>query len=271
MNPYEVLGLERGATPDAIKAAYRAQAKVHHPDVPGGSREAFQRVQDAYEALANPQPQQRGGFHGHSFNDFGFGDGEFETVFAEMFRRSQHARRFNPAKEIVLEVTLEQVLNGCEYDVTIEDLPNHPVYRVKIPIGVQHGQRIRIPESGPRPFADLPPGDLILIVAVRNHSRFRRHANHVLTTDVEIDSLEAILGTTVQITGLGGDAIEITIPAGSQFADRIMVPGQGLSDGQARAPLYVNIGVKTPTTLTEKHIEMVQRLSEMLPKTDRLE
>lgn len=271
MNPYEVLGIERGATPEAIKAAYRAKAKVHHPDVAGGSREAFQRVQDAYDTLSNPQkPHQH---QQHGFHDFGFGMGgdEFEAVFTEMFRRAHRQPRVNASKEMMIEVTLEQVLTGCEFDVKVEDMPGHPVYRVQIPVGIQHGQRIRIPEGGSREFSELPPGDLYLVIVVRHHSRFRRHPNGVLTTDVEIDCLEAILGTTVEIVGLDGAPFSVTIPAGSQFADRVMVPGQGLSDGQSRAALYVNIGVKTPTTLTEKHVELVQRLSEMLPKSDRLE
>ncbi len=270
MNPYEVLGIERGATPEAIKAAYRAKAKIHHPDVNNNSPESlrsFQQIQQAYETLSQPQQQQHSPFDQWSNHD------HFESIFAEMFRRAQAQQpRVNPTKTVVLEITLEQVLTGCEYDLRIDDLPGQPVYRVQIPAGVQHEQRIRLAEAGIRTHEDLPAGDLYILLAVRQHSRFRRHANNILTTDIEIDSLEAILGTKVSITGLGGDTVDIEIPAGTQYADRIMVPGQGLGEvSGSRAPLYVNIAVKTPTNLGEKHIDLVQRLSEMLPNGSRLE
>jgi curved DNA-binding protein len=274
MNPHDVLGVERGATPDQIKAAYRAKAKVHHPDLNKNSPEsikAFQEIQEAYEALSQPEAQHH--HHQHQHDPFGaFDFNTFENVFADMFHRAQRSQpRVNPSKTIVINVTLEQVLTGCEFDITIDDLPEKPVYRVQVPAGIQHEQRIRIPGAGPRDDEHLPPGDIYLLVAVRQHARFRRHPNNILTTDIEIDSLEAILGTEVVIQGLDGSAVRVAIPAGTQFADRVMIPGQGLGDSGARAPLYVNIGVKTPTNLTEKHIDLVQRLKEMLPNSSRLE
>lgn len=58
MNPYETLGVEKDADEDAIKKAYRAQAKAHHPDA-GGEREAFEKVSRAYMVLSNPKARQR--------------------------------------------------------------------------------------------------------------------------------------------------------------------------------------------------------------------
>lgn len=275
MNPYEVLGVERDATPEAIKAAYHKKAKIHHPDVNQNSPEslkAFQEIQNAYEMLSNPQTQQH---HHYQHNPFGaeFHFENFDAVFSDLFRRAQQRPRANPPKSVVLEVTLEQVLGGCEFDVVMEDLPGRPTYRVQIPVGVQHEQRIRIPEGGPRPDSALPPGDLFIIIAVRQHPRFRRLPGNILTTDLEIDSLEAILGVKTNIHGLDGTTLAVEVPPGTQYADRIMIPGQGLRSGpdDNRAALYVNIGVKTPTNLTEKHIDLVQRLTEMLPISSRLE
>lgn len=268
-DPYSILGVSRNATPEEIKSAYRTKAKVYHPDnQETGDLEKFKELSNAFSTLTDPQQQQQHGHHqwgGHHFNM----DDLIAQQFEEMFRR---ARRANRDVSGILELTLEQTFTGHEVEVNTTNDPNGPVYRVKVPRSIHHDQKIRIEGGGRRDDPNLPPGDFYIVIAVHPHPRFRRH-HDALVIDLEIDALEAILGTTQEVTGIDGQKIVIEIPAGTQFGDTIRVEGHGfyLANSESRGPLYINAAVKVPTTLGEKHRELVQRLQEMLPIGARLD
>jgi len=109
-DPYLVLGVPRSATPDEVKAAYRKAARKNHPDR-GGSPEAFQRVQRAYEALTAPPEDASQSPHG------------FSDLFSGLFGQGQRQRR--PKQSVVkdlvveLEATLSQLYLGERVTVTV--------------------------------------------------------------------------------------------------------------------------------------------------------
>lgn len=268
-DPYSILGVSRNASPEEIKSAYRTKAKVYHPDNQDtGDLEKFKELSNAFSKLTDPQAQQSHGHEqwgGHHFNM----NDIFAQQFEEMFRR---ARRANQDVSAVLEMTLEQTFTGHEVDVNTTNDPNGPVYRVKVPRSIFHGQKIRIDGAGRRDDPNTQPGDFYITISVRPHHRFRRH-HDALVTDLEIDALEAIVGTSQEVIGIDGQKIIVEIPAGTQFGDTIQVENHGfyLSQSENRGPLFVNAAVKVPTTLSEKHRDLVQRLQEMLPIGSRLD
>lgn len=98
-DPYRVLGLERGASDDEVKKAYRALAKKYHPDANPGDEAAARKMQEinaAYEQIKNPQQQTYTGYNGgNTGGSAGYGAGGFYGSYEDMFRRWQQeeARR----------------------------------------------------------------------------------------------------------------------------------------------------------------------------------
>ena len=173
MDYYKTLGVERNATPDDIKKAYRRQAAKHHPDR-GGDTAEFQMIEEAYRNLSDPELKaqhdnpnpfggQGGGFSGFpgSFS-FNFGGG---NPFEEFFRqaRQQQQRVYT----VSLWVTLEQVARGSEEAVQFNTHLGVKTFSIKVPQGVGDGQAVRYRGL-------MPDGDLQIEFRVHDHQKFER-------------------------------------------------------------------------------------------------
>lgn len=147
---YELLGVDRNATPDEVKKAYRKAARKYHPDVNPGDKEAeerYKRISQAYEVLSDPekrakydqfgaawqQARQSGDWQGHDFGDFvytQYGAGNFEDIFGSIFgdlgratgrqrvRAEQRAER-GPDIAHELPLTFEEAMRGGEKQLTL--------------------------------------------------------------------------------------------------------------------------------------------------------
>jgi len=260
-NPYDVLGVARTATPEEIKAAYRRLAMEFHPDRNPDGEERFKEVSAAYDAITKGEDQDDGPhvtFHWHNVSP-----DQIHSFFHG--RRPPPRPRQNSNIETVAEIVLEQAFTGDEVEVTIHILPDSPTYRVKIPPGIQTGQKLKLTGAGMRDHADLPPGDLYVHVRVREHHRFLRNGQD-LYTRVEVDALEAIVGGTVDVIGIDGTVVKLEFAPGTQHESMIGVEGHGMLKGQTRGSLFGVVQIVVPTVLTEKHENLVQRISEILPR-----
>jgi len=139
---YEVLGLQKTATDDEIKKAFRQLAKKYHPDMHPGDKECeakFKEINEAYEVLSDPQKRQsydqfgfdgpQGGFGGQGFGGQGFGGfGGFGDIFDTFFgggggggrqsRNPNAPRRGNDIGEEI-RITFEEAAFGCEKEIEI--------------------------------------------------------------------------------------------------------------------------------------------------------
>lgn len=135
---YEVLGVARDASGDAIKRAYRALAREHHPDVASDKSKAehhFKEINEAYEVLSDPGKREqydRFGVVGNGApggGDFGFGPGGFGDIFDMFFgnvRGAAHGRRGGPERgsdlRYDIEITLEEAYNGTSREIVFDRL-----------------------------------------------------------------------------------------------------------------------------------------------------
>jgi len=136
--------------------------------------------------------------------------------------------------------------------------------RVDVPAGIAEGQRIRLGGRGHAGEAGGPPGDLYVLIHVREHERFMRQGDELVTV-VDVPAPRAALGTTVWVDGIDGEEIEIEIPAGTQPGDSINVRGAGMPSLSKRGrdgDLVAVVNVQIPRKLDREQRELLEQLAE---------
>jgi curved DNA-binding protein len=272
---YSVLGLNKSASSEEVKKAYRSMAMKHHPDR-GGDEAKFKQISEAYDILSNPEKKQmfdmgvdpnaqnqgHSGFHQGPF-EFHFGSGNFEDVFQHFGfgfggRRQQRNRTFN----INVEISLEEVLTGKDINAEIA-IPGGSAksINISIPPGIENGQQIRYQGLGDSSIPNIPPGDLIVNVHVRHHPIYRREGSNIIL-EKQVSVWDAILGTKTRIITLGGKNLEINIPAGTQPDTVLSCRGEGLPDmrTRSRGNLLIKITIDIPKNLSSDKIKIIRGL-----------
>ncbi len=131
---------------------------------------------------------------------------------------------------------------------------------VKIPAGVEDGTRLRLVGQGEGGLRGGPPGDLYVIVEVEPHSRFVREGAD-LHVEQELSAFAAALGTEVEVETLDGTET-VSVPAGSQFGDRVVLRGKGLARLRRHGvgDLVVHLRVVVPRRLSARQKELLAEL-----------
>lgn len=151
---------------------------------------------------------------------------------------------------------IQNPCKSCHGAGRIED---EKVLSVKIPAGVDNGDRIRLAGEGEAGPAGTPPGDLYVEVRVREHDIFKRDGDD-LHCEVPIRITQAALGDTVRVATLGGEA-EIRIPAETQTGKLFRLRGKGVRSVRSRGPgdLYCRVVVETPVNLTAEQRKLLEQ------------
>lgn len=258
-DPYTVLGVERTASPDEVKRAYRTLAKRLHPDVNPGAPDVarrFQEVTDAYELLSDPtrraafdrgerqgQPGSNGrsrgfaedsGFHFRRAEPAPGGDDLFDQIFSMFGQRTRREGQANGASSrshdtarleavrVAVEVPFLVAIKGGTQRV---HLPSGRDVDMRVPVGTESGTQLRLPHqghSGPNGEA----GDVIVTVAVEEHPLFRRDGNDILA-ELPVDLHQAVLGDRVTVPTIDGP-VTMRIPPGSNTGTRLRLRGKGV-------------------------------------------
>ncbi|MGF1642570.1 MAG: DnaJ C-terminal domain-containing protein [Thiotrichales bacterium] len=286
---YKVLGVERGASQDEIKKAYRRLARKYHPDVSKdvNGEAKFKELGEAYEVLRDPEKRaaydQLGpnwkagqefkappGWDVHVDRGGGFGRtgaGGFSDFFEEIFRetgRTQQAGagfRRQPRQPVRgenlsagMRVTLEQAYRGDEVNLRLQDGRN---LKVRIPKGVTEGQKIRLAGQGQAGAFGGANGDLLVTVEIAPHARYRLEGKDLELT-LPIAPWEAALGAQVTIPTLDG-RVQLKIPAGAKVGQRMRVKARGMP-GSPPGDFYVRLQIDTPPANTEAQKALYERL-----------
>jgi molecular chaperone DnaJ len=133
--------------------------------------------------------------------------------------------------------------------------------RVKIPAGVEDGQRIRVSGEGEVGYRGSAPGDLYIRLHVKTHKEFKREAENIYS-EISISFYQAALGTKVEVETVDGK-VELKIPAGTQSGKvfRLKGKGAGILNGSGRGDHLVTVKVLTPTKLSKKEKETLKKLA----------
>lgn len=268
---YQTLGVSKTATQEEIKKAFRKLASQHHPDK-GGDTATFQKIQAAYDILGdaakradydNPQPQWNNngaGFRGFEdiFQNFG-GFGDIFGHRAQHFHQPQRNRTLN----LQTAVTLEEAFTGKELVANIQ-LPSgrEQIINVKIPPGVNDGTVLRLREIGDDTYTNITRGDVHLSVTVISHSVFVRQGDD-LVKEIEIDALDAILGTNITISTIDGKILNVTIKEGTQPGTILSAHGYGMPNmhnNNFKGRLLLPIKVIIPTNLTDDQKTLIKQV-----------
>jgi molecular chaperone DnaJ len=140
-----------------------------------------------------------------------------------------------------------------------------PKVKVDVPAGIADGQRIRIAGRGHAGERGGPPGDLYVLIRVREDPRFVRDGDDLVTA-VDVSAPLAALGTTVEVETVSKGRVEVEIPAGTQPHETLIVRGAGMPALRRRhtGDLWVVVKVVTPRHLNHEQREMYERLAESL-------
>jgi curved DNA-binding protein len=285
---YKVLGLDKNASPEDIKKAYRKLARKYHPDLNPNDKDAnktFQRINEAHEVLSDPEKRKKydqygkdwqhaeefekarqsratgGGRREESFFETGNG-GDFSDFFESMFGSSRGKSRDVKFRgqdyEAELRLSLQDAYTTHQQTLTV----NGKNVRITIPAGVENGQVIRLKGHGGPGINGGPNGDLYITFVIADDPKFRRSGND-LYTKVDLDLYTAVLGGEITIDTLAGK-VKLKVKPGTQNETKIRLKGKGLpvykKEGEF-GDLFVTYSIKIPENLTEKQKELFSQLS----------
>ena len=305
---YKIMGLERTATQDEIKRAYRKLARKYHPDV-SKEKDAeirFKEVGEAYEVLKDPEkraaydhlganyqagqefhppPDWDSGFEfrggGFTGADAGFSD-FFEQLFGQQFQgahatRGAQYRARGEDHHAKVVVDLEDAFVGATRSISLQSpgLDEHGqmhltprTLNVKIPKGVKEGQLIRLVGQGLPGMGQGAAGDLYLEIHFKPH-RYYRVEGRDLHMQLPVAPWEAALGANVKAPTPGG-TVDLKIPAGSNSGSKLRLKGRGIP-GNPAGDIYVTLSVVTPPATTAQAREAYQDMASKLAFNPRAE
>lgn len=136
------------------------------------------------------------------------------------------------------------------------------VLKIRIPPGVDDGMMIRLAGQGEANANGGPPGDLLIRPHLRRHSTFERHGDDLYTVQ-SVTFPDAALGRKLRVTGLGGETLQVTIPAGTQSGTALRLNGKGMPkvSGKGKGDLFVVVEVRTPTELSDRERALMRELA----------
>lgn len=253
-NYYQILGVDKSATADDIKRAYRKKASVLHPDK-GGDTTQFQEVQEAYAVLGNdvqraqydnPRPQFSGSPGGSGFN--------MNDIFGQMFGQQfgQQPPRRNHVRMAVW-ISLVEVAQGGSRAVNVSTTAGTSTVAIEVPRGIDDGDQVQ--------YGGVAPGGLDLVVQfrVQPNSQWRREGLN-LHTEHRVSVWDMILGAEVAVANILGHSLVIRVPSGTQPGTVMRLRGHGIPDRNGQTgDLMVRMQAQIPNAIAPEIVTAIQQ------------
>ena len=284
-NFYKILGVAKDVSDADLKKAYRKLAKENHPDLHPGDAKAeakFKDISEAFDVLSDPEQRREydairamGG--GARFTSGGQGAG-FEDVFGNLFGGGFQGQGFpgfgggfggfgGPQRGQDLVATQAIDFIDSIQGTTIKLGVRGESVSVKVPAGIQDGQKLKVKGKGQPSPNGGPAGDLVVTIKVRSHQVFSRDGENVRVS-VPVTFAEAALGATIQVPTLGGDPVKLKVAAGTPNGRTLRVKGKGVQLGSRQGDLLATIEVVVPSHLSSKAKKLLEEFDGELPDED---
>ena len=299
---YKTLGIDKNASSDDIKKAYRKLARKHHPDLNPNDQEAvkkFQQINEAHEVLSDPDKRKKYDQYGADWkqadqfeearrqqqqyssrggNPFGEGahysysgdDADFSDFFNSMFGGAGGGRQYREQAKFkgqdyraTLQLNLTEAYKTHQQTFTV----NGKNIRITVPAGIENGQEIKIKGYGGEGVNGGPKGDLYITFNIHNNTQFTRSGND-LNLAVGLDLYKAILGGEETIETLGGK-VKLKIAPETQSGTKVRLKGKGFpvyKKEEAFGDLYITYNILLPKNLTAKEKELFEELAKEAAK-----
>mgnify|MGYP002796520454 FL=1 len=280
---YKILELDTSrVTIEQIKIAYRKQAKKYHPDVNVGNKLAEEKIKDineAYKILSQPSTKRK---YDRTWN-YNVGrlkrakqktSGEMAGEFFEMFFGNSDMKeeipeaKLKPQKgeniETGINISLEDGFFGSEKKIVLKDIEGKSkAITIKVPSGIQNGEKIRVIGQGKEGINGGKNGDLYIKINIEDNKKYKLNGTDLYTI-IPITPWDAALGTKTKISSIDDSKTQVYIPNGVQSGETIEIPQKGYktTDGQ-RGNLIAQIKIVVPDKLTAEEKEMFKKLKEI--------
>ena len=294
---YKILGVERNASEDDIRKAYRKLAMQYHPDRNPNDKQAeerFKEINEAYQVLSDTQKrthydrlgsdysnwQRRGAPGDFNWDQYGGFPGGVRVEYGDIDDLFGGAGGFSDFCRTIFGRGAEDAGAGTrtrtrqqpqgyqqELEITLDEAYNGTTRvlqsdgkqkQVRIPAGVRTGSKVRVAGAGPNGL------DLYLIVDVKDDPRFERRGND-LHTSATVNVFTAILGGEAEVETVSGK-IKLNIPAGTQPEQVFRLAGRGMpsvKNASEKGDLYVRLKVQIPKYLSPKQRELLEEASKL--------
>jgi curved DNA-binding protein len=298
---YSVLGIDKKASADEIKKAYRKLARKYHPDVnpnDAAAKAKFQQVNEANEVLSDPekrkkydaygenwqhaeeyekarqQQAQDGGFtnFGGGSYQFGFGDDRdsdgFSDFFENLFGSATGSTRSSKSKRTV---GFKGNNYNAELHLSLRDAAethkqtlnvNGKTIRITVPAGVTDGHVIKLRGHGEPGINGGPTGDLYITFVIEKDPNYQRKG-HDLYTTVPLDLYTAVLGGEITLNTLSGK-VKLKVKAETQNETKVRLKGKGFPIYKKEGhfgDLIITFSIQIPTGLTKEQKELFEKLA----------
>ena len=260
-NYYDILGVNKNATQDDIKKAYRNLSKKYHPDKNGGDDSKFKEINEAYDTLgdetkrrAYDNPNPFGG--GFNFGNFGSNGGFTSWV-----------RQMPQNIEANIEISLTEAYYGCNKNFRL----GSKTFNIDIPKGVTSGKVIVYSGQGGKGYDPLTGqekyGDLYVKINVRSTDKMYLNNDGTLEMVVAIDWIDAILGCDMELD-VFDKTVNVRVPKYTQNGGYVLSAGKGFPKYKSTdyTNLKVNFIVKMPKSLTQSQIDMLETIRQEIKK-----
>lgn len=289
---YKILGVDKKASDEDIKKAYRKLARKLHPDLNPNDKEAhakFQQVNEANEVLSDPEKRKkydeygenwknaeqfenarqqqayqgtRGGYQDFSgeYDDEHFSD-FFESLFGNQTRgRSSNVKFRGQDYNAELHMALRDAYTTHKQTLNV----NGKQVRITVPAGVANGQVIKLKGHGGPGVNGGPNGDLYITFVIEDNPQFKRIGDDLYTT-IDLELYTAVLGGEITIDTFGGK-IKLKVKPETQNGTKVRLKGKGFpvyKKEEQYGDLIVTYNIKIPTNLTENQKELFRQLSQL--------
>ncbi|AFZ26204.1 DnaJ-class molecular chaperone with C-terminal Zn finger domain [Cylindrospermum stagnale PCC 7417] len=293
---YATLGINKNATPEEIKRAYRKLARKYHPDLNSGDQQAeahFKEINEAHEVLSDPEKRQKYDQFGQYWNQVSQGGappprgagvgvegfdfdqyGDFDSFINDLLgrfgttgrtRRSTYTYRTPTGQPsgfespVDTEAAIALTFSEAFHGVQKQLQLDDEIINVRIPAGAKPGSRIRIRGKGRLSPFSQQRGDLYLTVEVLPHPFFQFEDDNI-TCDVPIRPDEAVLGAQIKVPTPDG-SVSVKVPPGVHSRQFLRLRGKGWKKPQdGRTDLIVKLQIVSPKDLSQIEREAYEKI-----------